>query len=121
MTKTSASVDFEFDLLTEDGSLIAQSIPFRCTFTANEYPAEPDVGVFNTILEDIEASDIEINVALPTARHWQVRWGDTAWREMPAEMQPFFDRWMALADSQERIAEWLRDGSADHEFRYAGE
>lgn len=99
--------EFEFDLLTEDGHLISEAIPFRGELTGHRQPAEPDVGIFQPFWEDIDITDVEIEVTMRNRDkpHMGFSGGNTVWQKLPEYLQPSFDRWLALDSTQE----WLMD------------
>ena len=98
------NVDYVFDLMTEDGCLIAEDIAFKAVLVAQETEPEPDVGK-GWGFEDITLDECQIEVRGPSGR-----WTDGAhWRELPPELKPLFQRWLDHPDNQERIWEWFRD------------
>jgi len=112
MAKTSTDIAFGFDILTEAGDLVAEDIQFTAILTGYRCPAEPDVGVFTAFYEDMEFSDVRIEVTKPIKLHGASFFGGKmAFIPIPAELKPAFDRWAALKDTQERCQEWLEDAN----------
>jgi hypothetical protein len=99
--------EFEFDLLTPDGCLICECIPFRGTLTGHRQPAERDVGIMSPFWEDVDITDVEIEVTMKNRDkpHMGFGGGNTVWQKLPAELEPYFQRWL----ENDRTQEWLQD------------
>ena len=92
------NVDFAFDIMTPDGTVIAEDIAFKAVLTAQECRPEPDVGMNEWHFEDITFDECQIESL-----------DYTCWRELPKDLEPAFQRWLDHKDNAERIAEWFCD------------
>ena len=103
--------EFEFDMLTKDGCLIAERIPFRGNLTGHRQPAEPDVGSFQPFWEDIDVENVEIEVTMRNRDkpHRGFSGGNTVWQTLPVDMNPYFQRWLDLPSTQELLMEQLEE------------
>jgi hypothetical protein len=106
--------EFEFDLLTPDGCLICECIPFRGTLTGHRQPAERDVGIMSPFWEDVDITDVEIEVTMKNRDkpHMGFSGGNTVWQKLPASLEPYFHLWMDMDSTQERLIEQLEDMEA---------
>lgn len=108
MTPTSTYIEYGFDLLTPDGCMIAEDIPWRGTISGKRQRAEPDVGIMGAFYEDVDFADIEIQVTT-CDKHGSFFKGEFVWRDLPDELKPAFQRALETDGMQERIREWLED------------
>jgi hypothetical protein len=86
-----APVNYSFDITDEHGNLIEQDIDFRGDIYSD---GEGDS------LGSLTFESIEIQP-------------DYRWVALPEHMKPAFERWLNLADTRERVAEWLDANRAD--------
>ena len=118
MPRISTDIAFAWDLLTPDGDVITEDISFTATLSGSYCAPEPDVGINSPPFEDIEFTDIHIEVTRPDPDHPHCVGIEAAHMvALPDELKPAFTRWVeaAILDDgmQEHFQEWLSEGLAD--------
>jgi len=117
MGRTSTDIAFAWDLLTPDGDMITEDISFTATLSGSYCAPEPDVGINSPWFEDIDFSNVFIEVTKPAANDPLCFTGDAHSVPLPDELKPAFTRWVeaAILDDgmQEHFQEWLSEGYAD--------
>lgn len=113
MATTSTYAQYEFDLVTEQGYLIAECVEFRGNITGSYAAPERDVG-FPGGFEDLDFSDIEIRTTKPNETGRSFYKGEDVWIKLPDDMKPYFVRWFESDNMRETINEWLDTERRDY-------
>ena len=92
----SSHCHFEFDMLTEDGLLIAEAIPCRADLRQDEN---------NALL----LSNVDIEVTAQNSQRWGYAGGKTSWRPLPRDLRPYLDRWADTSDAQDWLLEKIKE------------